>query len=87
MADVKLCECLAHLFASSYRFRGINVAECNFVQLRHSMANVKIYKSHFLHVLFFTKVELVPTILTDRQINTDTETGKLMAIGEYCRFA
>ena len=70
-----------HFSASSYCFRDIKISNCwtlesrsrsqnAVLQLHHSMANVKIYKCNFLHLLVFAKVWSVRTILTDWQTDT-----------------
>ena len=57
-----------HFCASSYHFGYMQICNClpsksrsngvQFSHLRHSMANVKIFKRHGLHVLFSLRYEL-----------------------------
>ena len=44
-------------------------------QLPHSMANIKIYKRHLLHVGFFAQIRPVVIQVTHAHKNTDTENG------------
>ena len=74
-----------HYCASSYRFRKIkflilylqNVGHCHrmqVLQLHHSMANVKIYKSNFFTFFIFAKVWPMRKIVTHTQTHTQTHT-------------